>query len=1308
MLITLLLAVLVTVRVSIVKSALPVLESWCGIVNGELHSHNTDTCRVAESLLRCAHSDNNHGSSCYAYVYSCRQIAVLSDSAESDGVQSEEELKEAISDNSGVIKLTGSFSVKDSISIRTTTEIDLNGYHLTYLGSDSLFNVSGWGNKLIIRDSTYTGIGKIITEECEEAGVAKYNAASDSVVWYTTESSYTGMSVRSQVFKNTIKLGSSGIGSMKATGAKALVTLQNNGFLEIHGGLLQNTNGMNIISAPAGHVDMFGGYLMNSGSDKESGGAVYVKSGSFEMFNGAICGNHGRQGGAIRGDTWTSIGLYGGIIAGNSALFNGGALYTLNSSVDVNKALMIGNTSGEGGGAYYSYISRGDVGKLAIKNSTFAGNQATTTGGAIHMNNAGYEVDNKLESSIIVNNFAKTGGGLYVENSTVDCVDTDVSFNDTTDDGAGIRFLGNSLRLYGTCKLLGNVVRGSQKSRIDQNLYDMKDTGLHIADTCILEREYTVGEMNEVSSWDELKHVMETAQDYVTTKVKLAKDLEADSVVVVAGNPDLQLQLNGNKISNGKLRGVNLIKLTGKGAGLTVTNDSEVNVEVEKVGVTTAEESGKLGTYSDDILTYYTAVSKTLKGGLHTEETLYKHTVDLSSKLLGGFVCTGLDSIISAVNGSTVVIEGGVLQNVEGNHAIKVEDGSVCKINGGYIVGNGIQSSVAGNYDDGYFDAYNGAGVFVVNDSQLYMAGGVVAANKASADGGGIFVRDADVVKFTGGVIAGNTADIVGGGISFHGNNTTVLLSGVTIAGNRAEGKLPQYEMYNENHRERVYGGGGVFSSSGTELVVDNGTLITENVALSTSSVLNGFGRGGGGIFSAGACIIHGGQLTCNKSYASGGGVYSTVGIQNNDTGKWSGSFKMHGGVIASNLALKNEGGGIRTDILNDLFADESERIYITNNMTKTILDWGGGGLFNTSGSTARTGSLVITDNEARGFGGGVSGCNNGVTTVLPDNGAAIYDNTAYADSERINGWKDYLKCKEDNRNAADKVDARTLIGDVPFIEYGMFEDFYVSNEGHVSGTMLGGGSANWKGSGSDDNRLTLYPTAQPLSIRKGYIANNLNYMGLTSNPSQASVKLALSEANIIVTGNKSGAHGGGIANNGNLIIGKGEEPDPEPEETTTPSETEETTTVPETSPTEPTTSEETSPTETTTQEETSPVESTTTPETSPIETTTQEETSSVETTESVTTTQDETKPTVPETTRRSGEEVISYRLMVLVNRLRQLLEKQQYRRRQVLHPRRLWRCHRRRYLISLIQRFRRIQFTSRCQILIVQIVQSL
>lgn len=1215
----------------------------CGIDDRKLHSHSADTCYVSESVLSCDHSGNSHDSSCYTYVYSCRDAMALSSLNEEGGVRNEDELKEAISVNSGVIKLTGSFSVKDSINIGTTTEIDLNGYHITYLGSESLFNVSGWGNKLIIRDSTYAGLGKVVTEECNEADIAKYNAASDSVVWYTTESSYSGMSVKSKVFKNTLKLGSGGIGSVKATGAKAIITLENNGFLEIHGGLLQNANGMNIVAAPAGHIDMFGGYLMNSGSDKDSGGAVYVKSGSFEMFNGAICGNRGRQGGAVRGDTWTSIGLYGGIIAGNSALYNGGALYTLNSSVDINNAVLVGNTSGEGGGAYYSYISRNDVGKLTIKNSTFAGNSATT-GGAIHLNNAGYEVDNKFATSVIVNNTAKTGGGLYVENSVLVCEDTDISFNDTVEDGAGVRFIGNSLQLLGTCKLLGNVVRDSQKSRLDQNLFDMNDTRLYIEDTCILEREYTVGEMNEVSSWRELKHVMESAQDYVTTNVKLMKDIEADSTIVVKGNPDLQLQLNGNKISNGNLRGVHLIKLTGKGAGLTVTDSANADVETVKVGVTSAEDAGKLGTYYDGIITYYTAVSKTLKGGLHTEEMLYKNTIDLSSKSFGGFVCTGLDSIINALNGSTLIIDGGVLQNEEGNHAVRVEDGSVCKINGGYIIGSGTSSSVAGNYDDGYFDDYNGAGVFVANNSELYMTGGFVVANKASADGGGIFVRDADVVRLTGGVIAGNSADIVGGGVSLLGDNSDVLLDGVTVAGNRAKGKLPQYEMYDESHSERVYGGGGVFSSSGTELVIDGDTLITENIALSTSSVLNGFGRGGGAVFSAGACLIYGGQITCNKSYASGGGVYSTVGVQNKDTGKWSGSFKMSGGIIASNVALKNEGGGIRTDILNDLFAEDGKRIYITNNMTKTVLDFGGGGLFNTSGSTARTGSLVITDNEASGFGGGVSGCNNGITTVLPENGAAIYGNTASADSDRLKGWKDYLKCKEDNRNAADKVDARTPVGDIPFIEYGMFEDFYVSNEGHVSGTMLGGGSANWKGSGSDDDRLTLYPEAKPLSIRKGYIANNINYMGLKSNPSQASVKSALAEANIIVTGNKSGAHGGGIANNGNLTIGKGEEPDPEPEETTTTSESEETTseseettTVPETSPEETSPVESTAPEETTAVPETSSVETTTVPETSPVETTTSEETSPIETTESVTATHDETKQTVPETTRRSG-----------------------------------------------------------------------
>ena len=88
--------------------------------------------------------------------------------------------------------------------------------------------------------------------------------------------------------------------------------------------------------------------------------------------------------------------------------------------------------------------------------------------------------------------------------------------------------------------------------------------------------------------------------------------------------------------------------------------------------------------------------------------------------------------------------------------------------------------------------------------------------------------------------------------------------------------------------------GRGVFVSRGGQLFLLSGK-ICGNAATSKDSIYVGDGFGGG-VDNQGVFEMHGGEISGNKAYWSGGGVYN-----------WNGVFNRYGGTVTGNSAsLKN------------------------------------------------------------------------------------------------------------------------------------------------------------------------------------------------------------------------------------------------------------------------------------------------------------------------------------------------------------------------------------------------------------------
>ena len=489
------------------------------------------------------------------------------------------------------------------------------------------------------------------------------------------------------------------------------------------------------------------------------------------------------------------------------------------------------------------------------------------------------------------------------------------------------------------------------------------------------------------------------------------------------------------------------------GATLTIM-DSKAPLE----DVTTGDGSlyGNKATLDGDTLTYY--ITESTANGTGTTEALKKHTVALS----GVIRCDESSEQAIKVNGGTLHIQRGALRNSSGKRVVLMENGRLT-MEGGYIVGGGNNNSD------------NGGGIYV-NNGEVNISGGVIAANHGNA-GGGIYV-----------------------------NSGTLNISGGAVAGN----------WVNNGHNS----GGGIFLNSGT-LNLSGGYVTNNYKECGCNDCLGDVNNthGGGGITLANdsAMDMSGGYVTGNYSGLAGGGIYA--GFHGHKV-----RFTMSGGTIAGNCAKLGEGGGLRIGggTHGVISAAGQQKAYITNNRTESPDDWGGGGIFvQESGNLSIVNSL-IANNKAGGFGGGVGACPTGKTLIVNEQGAAIYGNEATGTNMSGGGnGKDY--------------DSTLAKNSTVFMENGYKDYFCVRKRDGandpvslVTGLMAGGGAANWSGS-CDEKPVSISPS--------GYAAANYLF-GLNAHPDETAKNQAVTTANVIITNNYSNVHGGGIMTNGGLILG--------------------------------------------------------------------------------------------------------------------------------------------------------------------------
>ena len=439
---------------------------------------------------------------------------------------------------------------------------------------------------------------------------------------------------------------------------------------------------------------------------------------------------------------------------------------------------------------------------------------------------------------------------------------------------------------------------------------------------------------------------------------------------------------------------------------------------------------------------------------------------------------------------------GKILCKEGSDQVIKVENGGTLELKSGVLQGTGVRHIV------------------YVEDGTLNVSGGyIVGGGSDDMPGGGIYVGSGAVkgtVNIQGGVVAANCGNF-GGGIYVVGGELTI--SGGAVTGNG---------VFNGHDDD----GAGIYVNSGTLKLSGNGYVTNNSKSCDCTGcpIDTNNTHGGGGIALANGSTMEmsGGYVTGNFSTLAGGGIYA--GYYAGDGGV---NFKMTGGTIAANCAQYGEGGGLRIgggDNGGTYGVIRTEgKVYITNNKTLTTDDWGGGGIFVQEGGHLSVMDALITNNKAGGFGGGVGACPTGKTLIVNEDGAAIYGNEASGTQMSIGGnGKDY-DCSLAQKSPV-------------FMMNNGYQDYFCVRNSNganepislVTGLMAGSGAANWKGSCDE----------KPVSIgRTGYAAAKYLF-GLTANPDDTAKGQAVSAARVIITGNSSGVHGGGIMTNGGLILG--------------------------------------------------------------------------------------------------------------------------------------------------------------------------
>ena len=367
---------------------------------------------------------------------------------------------------------------------------------------------------------------------------------------------------------------------------------------------------------------------------------------------------------------------------------------------------------------------------------------------------------------------------------------------------------------------------------------------------------------------------------------------------------------------------------------------------------------------------------------------------------------------------TTLTITNSVIRNNAGVRAGGIQTSASLRIVGSTVTGNTAS-------DEG--------GGIVVTASTTRLTDTVLSQNTAEGRGGGLLVAGGIVTMHAGAVTGNRSVKSIGGGIAVDAG-AELEISGATVASNVAtegagilsNGTLRMSQTMVTANVVDVSGadttvfslgnGGGLLLQSGGFAVIENGSVIRDNVA----------GTGGGGIVTFAPLTIIDSTVSGNTSSSGGGGIFVSAGattltrtvVADNTSGSGGGGLLVFADTLTitdssvTGNTASGEGGGIAvgattalemrgtTIAANSAAAGggihlRGPAVIVDSTLSGNRADVGGGGGIRLVDATATITNSTISGNTTAEAGGGIETVLTATVTLL---------NSTVANNEAISG----------------------------------------------------------------------------------------------------------------------------------------------------------------------------------------------------------------------------------------------------------------------------------------------------------------
>ena len=655
-----------------------------------------------------------------------------------------------------------------------------------------------------------------------------------------------------------------------------------NGRIQINSGntLTINGNGYTITRNFTNHFmfDVYGTLILNgvtiSGNNTTTGyAAIRGMSGNITLDNSTIknvvrnTGNQKGRGGAIQlGDEnsrTVNLTIKNNSVIENCTAPEGSAIMlTANCSGNVlieNSTIRNCTSNGEYCGTIRTQGATNT--RVTIRSSTITGNRSNVNGGGVYWNASGSNASLTITGTdtaptVISNNSATYGGGVFISGKDVTINNTQITGNSATY-GGGINLQpysfgsnsGASIDLtIGQNTLINNnnatIGGGVHMEIFSGSTTDGLNFKINVNNGATIS-----GNTAQSGGGVALTQTVKTSGDYKNRKYNAYVNINGGSIV---GN---------TATANGGAFYINR-----DGYKSTDTYALEVKIDGGLIQNNTAASNG---------------------GAIYLSDTSGKANVTVNG---------GESKTNSAINGGGVYISGGNFVMTGGTFS-----GNTASNNGGGAYVTGGSATLSGGTLSGNKATLDGGALYIGGTGTFTMSGGAMTGNTANQNGGAVYLN-AGSFTMTNGEITGNTASASGGAAFVRGGNA--LIEYGKINGNKAvnggavymDSTTSTFTMKSGfmNENEATNDGGAIFANGGKIYIgleackneveaaysgcTDHGTGRTHPELKENSA-----GRAGGGISieNSGEVFFYCGDATTNEALYKGVGknVFMDGGI---------------------------------------------------------------------------------------------------------------------------------------------------------------------------------------------------------------------------------------------------------------------------------------------------------------------------------------------------------------------------------------------------------------------------------------------